>query len=178
MTGANTVSGDEHGDIVVSKVKAPNMFERAKEEFEAVIGVIHQHKSSRDESDKMEFKSEKPEDANKKQNMIRKAKEEIKSLFHSKEKPHHHKETHARNDDIDENTHVDEVKAPNVFERAKEEIEAVIDTIHPKKNEIDGSDSPKSSRSATPEKERAGFGCSIGKWLEKICAPWGDNKKD
>lgn len=36
-----------HGDIDVSKVKAPNMFERAKEEFDAVIGVIHQHKSSR-----------------------------------------------------------------------------------------------------------------------------------
>lgn len=36
-----------HGDIVLSKVKAPNMFERAKEEFDAVIGVIHQHKSSR-----------------------------------------------------------------------------------------------------------------------------------
>lgn len=30
-----------------SKVKAPNMFERAKEEFEAVIGAIHQQKGSR-----------------------------------------------------------------------------------------------------------------------------------
>uniref|UniRef100_A0A0D3B322 Uncharacterized protein n=2 Tax=Brassica oleracea var. oleracea TaxID=109376 RepID=A0A0D3B322_BRAOL len=110
--------------------------------------------------------------------MMRKAKEEIKSLFHSKEKPHHHKETHGRSDDIDENTHVDEVKAPNVFERAKEEIEAVIDTIHSKKKETDGSDSPKRSRSVSPEKERAGFGCSLGKGLEKICAPWGNNKND
>ncbi|KAH0896559.1 hypothetical protein HID58_046127 [Brassica napus] len=197
MTGANTVSGGEHGsdkkihgDIDVSKVKAPNMFERAKEEFDAVIGVIHQHKSSRDESDKMELKSEKTgsilfshKDAKKKRNMIRNAKEEIKSLFHSKEKPHRHhhhrKDSHGSSDDIDENTHVDEVKAPNVFDRSEEEIEAVvIDTIHPEKNEIDGSDSPKSSRSASLEKERAGFGCSLGKWLEKICAPWGDNKKD
>lgn len=121
--------------------------------------------------------------------MIRKAKEEIKSLFHHKEKPHrhhyHHKETHGRSEDINENTPVDEVKAPNVFERAKEEIEAVIDTIHPKKKGTeDGSDSPKPSdspkrsRSVSPEKERAGFGCSLGKGLEKICAPWGDNKKD
>ncbi|KAL0729171.1 hypothetical protein Bca4012_025264 [Brassica carinata] len=167
-------------DIVLSKVKAPNMFERAKEEFDAVIGVIHQHKSSRNESDKMEFKSEKTEDAKKKRDVIRKAKEEIKSLFHSKEKPHHHKETHARSDDIDENTHVDDVKAPNDFDRVNEEIEAVviINTIHPEKNDVDGSDSPKGSRSVSLEKERAGLGCSLGKWLEKICAPWGDNKKD
>lgn len=124
--------------------------------------------------------------------MIRKAREELKSLF-QKENPHrhhhhhhqvHHKETHGRSDDINENTPVDEVKAPNVLERAKEEIEAVIDTIHPKKDEADGSDSPKPSdspvrsRSVSPEKERAGLGCSLGKGLEKICSPWGDDKKD
>ncbi|CAG7910259.1 unnamed protein product [Brassica rapa] len=168
--------GDEHrSDIDESKVKAPNMFERAKEEIDAVIGAIHQRKSSRDESDKMEIKSEE------KPNMMRKAKEEIKSLFHSKEKPHrhhHHKETHGRSDDIDENTPVNEVKAPNVFERAKEEIEAVVETIHPRKNEADGSDSQKRSHSVSPEKERAGLGCSLGKGLEKICSPWGSNKKD
>lgn len=40
--------GDEHrSDIDESKVKAPNMFERAKEEIDAVIGAIHQRKSSR-----------------------------------------------------------------------------------------------------------------------------------
>ncbi|KAF8102636.1 hypothetical protein N665_0198s0329 [Sinapis alba] len=184
MTGHNTVSGDEHrSDIDESKVKAPNMFERAKEEFDAVIGAIHQRKSSRDESDQMEFKSEKQEGGKKKPNMMRKAKEEIKSLFHSKEKPHrfhhhHHKETHGRSDDIDENTPVNEVKAPNVFERAQEEIEAVIETIHPKKKEVDSSDSPKHARSVSPEKERAGLGCSLGKGLEKICSPWGGNKKD
>ncbi|CAH8381637.1 unnamed protein product [Eruca vesicaria subsp. sativa] len=185
MTGPNTVSGDEHrSDIDESKVKAPNMFERAKEEIDAVIGAIHQRKSSKDESDKMEFKSEKEEDGKKKPNVIRKAKEEIKSLFHSKEKPHrhhhhqHHKETHGRSDDIDENTPVNEVKAPNVFERVNEEIEAVIENIHPKKNEVDGSVSPKRSRSVSPEKERAGLGCSLGKGLEKICSPWGSNKKD
>ena len=42
------VLGDEHrSDIDESKVKAPNMFERAKEEIDAVIGAIHQRKSSR-----------------------------------------------------------------------------------------------------------------------------------
>ncbi|CDY64334.1 hypothetical protein HID58_088062 [Brassica napus] len=176
MTGPNTVSGDEHrSDIDESKVKAPNMFERAKEEIDAVIGAIHQRKSSRDESDKMEIKSEE------KPNVMRRAKEEIKSLFHSKEKPHrhhhhhHHKETHGRSDDIDENTPVNEVKAPNVFERAKEEIEAVVETIHPRKNEAGGSDSPKRSPSVSPDKERAGLGCSLGKGLEKICSPWGNH---
>ncbi|XP_023639325.1 DEAD-box ATP-dependent RNA helicase 42 isoform X2 [Capsella rubella] len=194
MTGVNTVSGDEDrsdkkipAEIDENKVKAPNMFERAKEEFDAVIGAIHQRKGSREESDKTEFRSEKP-DGKKKPNMIKKAREELRSLF-QKEKPHHHhhhhhKETHGTSDDINENTPVDEVKAPNVFERAKEEIEAVIETIHPKKNEAEGSDSPKScdshktSRSVSPEKERAGFGCSIGKGLEKICSPWADDKKD
>ncbi|CAN8248369.1 unnamed protein product [Cochlearia groenlandica] len=191
MTSVNTVSGDEdrmekkiNGDIDESKVKAPNMFERAKEEFDAVIGAIHQHKSSRDDSDKTEFKSEKPEDGKKKPNMMKKAKDELKSLFQSKEKLHrhhdHHKETHGKSDDINENTPVEEVKAPNVFERVNEEIEAVIDTIHHKKDkETDGSpDSPKAPRPVSPEKERAGFGCSLGKVLEKICSPWGDKKKD
>ena len=46
---------------------------------------------------------------------------------------HHHKETHGMSDDIDENTPIDEVKGPNVFQRAKEEVEALVQTIHPKK---------------------------------------------
>lgn len=35
--------------------------------------------------------------------------------------------------DIDENTSMDQVRAPNVFERVKEEIEALVETIHRKK---------------------------------------------
>ena len=42
------------------------------------------------------------------------------------------KETHGRRIDIDENTPLDEVKAPNVFERVKEEIEALVQTIQAK----------------------------------------------
>lgn len=64
-------------------------------------------------------------------NLIEKAKDGMESLKH---KPHHHKESHGRSDDIDENTPTSDVKAPNVFERAKEEIEAIIDVIHPKKD--------------------------------------------
>ncbi|PPD89243.1 hypothetical protein GOBAR_DD13805 [Gossypium barbadense] len=43
------------------------------------------------------------------------------------------KETHGRSDDIDEDTAVDDVKGPNVFERVKEEVEAIVGAIHPKK---------------------------------------------
>lgn len=38
--------------------------------------------------------------------------------------------THGNRTDIDENTPLSDVKAPNMFERAKEEIEAVVQTIH------------------------------------------------
>ena len=45
----------------------------------------------------------------------------------------HTNETHGTSTDISENTPVDKVKGPNVFERAKEEIEAIAEAIHPKK---------------------------------------------
>lgn len=41
---------------------------------------------------------------------------------------HLHREKHGKSDDIDD------VRGPNMFERAKEEIEALIETIHPKKD--------------------------------------------
>lgn len=53
--------------------------------------------------------------------------------MHSDNSHEHHKETHGVRNDIDENTPLDDVRAPNVFERAKEEVEALIQTIHPKK---------------------------------------------
>lgn len=45
-----------------------------------------------------------------------------------------HQETHGMQDDITEDTPVDDVKAPSVFERAKEEFEAIIDAVHHKKD--------------------------------------------
>lgn len=67
-------------------------------------------------------------------NIIERVKEEIEAISHTEKSPHHHKETHGRTDDIDENTPIDEVKGPNVFERVKEEIEALVGTILPKKD--------------------------------------------
>ncbi|XVE88692.1 hypothetical protein DITRI_Ditri19aG0089400 [Diplodiscus trichospermus] len=66
-------------------------------------------------------------------NIIERAKEEVEAIFHTDKKPHHHKETHGRSDDIDEETPIDDVKGPNVFERVKEEVEAIVGAIHPRK---------------------------------------------
>ncbi|KAG7014009.1 hypothetical protein SDJN02_24180 [Cucurbita argyrosperma subsp. argyrosperma] len=63
--------------------------------------------------------------------------EEIEAVGHHNESPHHHKETHGRSDDIDETTPAEEVKAPGVFGRVKEEIEAVVGEILPKKDSGD-----------------------------------------
>ncbi|CAA0816183.1 Unknown protein [Striga hermonthica] len=66
-------------------------------------------------------------------NVIEQAREGIESVIHGGKSPHHHKETHGTSDDIDESTPIDEVKGPSVFERVKEEIEAVLEAVHPKK---------------------------------------------
>ena len=66
-------------------------------------------------------------------NILERAKEEFDAVFNHDKTPRHHKETHGRNNDIDEGTSIDEVKAPCVFERVKEEIEAVVEVIHPNK---------------------------------------------
>lgn len=69
--------------------------------------------------------------------MIERAKEEVEAVAHRDESPHHHKETHGTSGDIDETTPVEAVKGPNVFQRAKEEIqavaEAIVELVHPKK---------------------------------------------
>ncbi|XVF74384.1 hypothetical protein PTKIN_Ptkin13bG0106200 [Pterospermum kingtungense] len=65
--------------------------------------------------------------------IIERAKEEVEAIIHHDKKPHHHKETHGRSDDIDGDTPMDDVKGPNVFERVKEEVEAIVGAIHPKK---------------------------------------------
>ncbi|MED6132903.1 hypothetical protein PIB30_023160 [Stylosanthes scabra] len=129
-------------------VKAPNVFERAKEEFQALSQVFHQKKEAHDTGNgnpmaESKFEHEIPSSPSDKKaksssaNLIAKAKEEIKSIIHNNKSKHHHqhhKETHGMNDDIDENTPANEVKGPNLFGRVKEEFEAVFQAIHPKKD--------------------------------------------
>ncbi|TQD68950.1 hypothetical protein C1H46_045517 [Malus baccata] len=110
--------------------------------------------------------------------LIGKAKEKIETMMHhekslknhdkethEKSPKHHTKETHGRSNDIDESIPIDHVKGPSVFERAKEEIEAIVEAIHPKKEE--------KNPVSTPKKE-GGFGVSIGRGLEKVCSPHGN----
>ncbi|KAG8376166.1 hypothetical protein BUALT_Bualt09G0035000 [Buddleja alternifolia] len=132
---------DIDANTEMSDVKAPNVFQRAKEEIEAILEAIHPKKESKSLGDSTTktkkdcLKSESHSEKNVK------AKEENESVTH---KPHHHhKETHGTSDDIDENTPIREVKGPNLFERAKEEIEALIHTIHPKKDSGDAVSSSK-----------------------------------
>ncbi|KAF8688818.1 hypothetical protein HU200_042148 [Digitaria exilis] len=108
-------SSDINENTSVDKVKGPILIERAKEEIEALAGAVQtkmEHHSSphvKDESHKED-----------KDGSLQKIKT-------------HTNETHGTSADISENTPVDKVKGPNVFERAKEEIEAIAEAIHPKK---------------------------------------------
>ncbi|CAH8381241.1 unnamed protein product [Eruca vesicaria subsp. sativa] len=49
----------------------------------------------------------------------------------------HEKETHGTSEDINEKTSVDDVKGPGVFGRMKEEVEAIVDAVTPKKSSVD-----------------------------------------
>ncbi|XP_062199784.1 uncharacterized protein LOC133902204 [Phragmites australis] len=112
-------SNDITKNTSVDKVKGPNLLERAKEEIEALAGAVHtkmEHHSSPSKKDESH-------------------KEDKEGNLHKIKT--HTNETHGTSNDISEDTPVDKVKGPNVFERAKEEIEAIVEAIHPKK----GSDS-------------------------------------
>ncbi|PUZ70475.1 hypothetical protein GQ55_2G233400 [Panicum hallii var. hallii] len=108
-------SSDINENTSVDDVKGPNLLERAKEEIEALAGAVHtkmEHHSSPHEKKDESHKEDKEGSLQK-----------IKT---------HTNETHGTSTDISEKTPVDKVKGPNVFERAKEEIEAIAEAIHPK----------------------------------------------
>ncbi|KAG5547181.1 hypothetical protein RHGRI_013003 [Rhododendron griersonianum] len=174
----------------INDVKAPNVFERVQEEMEALVQSIHpkkeakSHNSPSHETEKRAgtIKAEsKPDQPNfvspdspvaeqdvKAPNLIERAKEELEAIMHKQKSPkHHHKETHGKSDDINENTPISEIKGPNVFERAKEEVEALVQTIHPKKDSHNVASSPK----------KDGFRASIRKGLEKVCSPRGHKRE-
>ncbi|KAI4990834.1 hypothetical protein ZWY2020_039205 [Hordeum vulgare] len=111
-------SDDISEDTSVEKVRGPNLFERAKEEIEALVASVH---------DKMEHRSS---PCRKEGELHKDSKEHSEADMHKKT---HENETHGTSNDISEDTPVNKVKGPNVFERAKEEIEAIVEAIHPKK---------------------------------------------
>lgn len=68
-------------------------------------------------------------------NLAEREKEDFEAILHSQKSSwhHHDRETHGLDSGIDENTSLDDVKAPNVFERAKEEFQALAQVFHHKK---------------------------------------------
>ncbi|KAM7277380.1 hypothetical protein ACFE04_019246 [Oxalis oulophora] len=165
MKGVNEINESTPFD---HHVKGPNMFERAKEEIEAIVEAIHHRNESKTTE---ELDSKKNENGPKAPNLIERVKEEIEAIVHHDKSPRRHdKETHGRSDDIDENTAIDDIRGPSFFERAKEEFEAIVETIHHKKEESNNAMSP-------VEEERDSFGCSsLGRGLEKVCSPWGSKR--
>ncbi|KAK7411919.1 hypothetical protein VNO78_03363 [Psophocarpus tetragonolobus] len=137
------LNNDIDENTSIDDVRAPNVFERAKEEFQALAEVFHHKKKAstcdtRDEHQIDESTKHNQEPPNSPSaNIFVRTKEEIKAMIHNDKSHshyhHHHKETHGRNDDINESTPTNEVKGPNVYQRVKEEFEAVFQTIHPKK---------------------------------------------
>lgn len=133
----------------LEEVKAPNVFERAKEEIEAIVEAIHPKKESESgletkKEPKQDKADSKSENHGKSPKFIDIAKGKIGTIMHHDKSPKlHDKETHGTSDDIHKSTPVDRVKAPNVFRRAKEEIEAIVQTIHPKKEEKNRVSPPK-----------------------------------
>ncbi|OAY79060.1 uncharacterized protein LOC109704270 [Ananas comosus] len=122
-------SDDIDEDTPVNKVKGPNVFERAKEEIEALLETIQsKDEANRDSSEKKDAGKEVKEP-----NSGEKAKEESEgSMLKGKA---HTTETHGTSSDVDENTPIDKIKGPNVFERAMEEIEAIVEAIHPRRKD-------------------------------------------
>ncbi|KAI7724508.1 hypothetical protein M8C21_028989 [Ambrosia artemisiifolia] len=108
---------DIDADTPISEFKGPNIFYRAKEEIEAIVDSIQSKRESA---------------SPKKQS----------SLTDRGGSPSHRRETHGR-EDIDPDTPISEFKAPNIFHRAKEEIEAIVDTIHSKRESDRDAESPK-----------------------------------
>lgn len=81
---------------------------------------------------------------------------------------HENRESHGVSGGIDEKTSMDDVRAPNVFERAKEEFQALSEVLLHKKK-IPTSDirlsSPHSLHTSFYREKQTNFGCRKGTLL-------------
>lgn len=120
-----------------------------KEEIEALVQTIH----PKDETVAAESKGEKTESQSdstvKAAKVFERAKDEIEKMLHFNKT----KETHGQRDDIGEDTPLNEVKAPNLLERAVEEYEAFIQTIHSKKESLTFDKRDDTANTASMQKE-------------------------
>ncbi|GAB2219549.1 hypothetical protein Droror1_Dr00007186 [Drosera rotundifolia] len=223
------VSIDENTPI--REVKDPNIFERAKEEFDAVAQAVQQKKEfssdtslpvedespkvepeqgtngklhhfigkakeefhaivhkdrdgrSKETSEPLPIESESsPEKHGKTHQLIHRKKEELKSLLHLEKPPKenhvHQKETHGTSGSIDENTPLTEVKAPNVFERAKEEVQALVQTVHHSKKQAAVDPPPPPVPAPAPREKEEGCVFTLARGFQKVCAPWTIKKEE
>ncbi|PON84425.1 DEAD-box ATP-dependent RNA helicase [Trema orientale] len=118
------------------EVKTPNLFERAKEEIEAIIQNAekspHHHKETHGMRNDIDDKT--PLDDVRAPNVFERAKEEVEALIqtiHPKKEP----STHGRSDEDRKEGHKEakpnstsdtHVETPNFTEKTKEEIEQII----------------------------------------------------
>ncbi|KAK8610373.1 hypothetical protein V6N13_081532 [Hibiscus sabdariffa] len=113
-------------------VKAPNIFERAKEEIEAVIHTAKAkpfHKETNGKSKDIDENT--PLDDVKAPNVFERIKEEIEALvetIHQKKEPHTHgdERDHSEKEQPKHDKSENGVKSPSLFERAKEEIGSAL----------------------------------------------------
>ncbi|XP_024964247.1 uncharacterized protein LOC112504526 isoform X2 [Cynara cardunculus var. scolymus] len=139
-------------DTPISEFRGPSIFHRAKEEFEAIVDTIQSKKDS--DQDTRSPKKEGGPSKTKQDNI------EVKEETPKKKKLFiHHKETHGKGEDIDVDTPISEFRGPSIFHRAKEEIEAIVDTIQSKKDSDQDTPSPK---------KEGGFRATISKKLQTI----------
>lgn len=94
-------------------------------------------------------------------NLHDKSKEETEVDIHIVKEKVHKRETHGQSNDVDENTPLNKIKGPNIFQRAKEEIEAIAGTIH-----------PRTEPDLKPQEEtQENFRGFFARLFEKICSP-------
>ncbi|GMI94893.1 hypothetical protein like AT5G57000 [Hibiscus trionum] len=186
-------------------VKAPNIFERAKEEIEAVI-----HKETNGKS--MDIDETTPLGDVKAPNVFERVKEEFEALVQTiHQNKHAHQRDHSDKEQSKHDKPENGVKSPSLFERAKEEIGSVLHHekssnhhhkgTHGRSDDIDettplnevkapnvferakeeieaivGTIGSNDSDSDPASKEEGGFRHCLGVGLEKVCNPFGDKK--
>ncbi|KAF3960315.1 hypothetical protein CMV_014957 [Castanea mollissima] len=125
---------DQTTHFLSDEVKAPNLFERAKEEIEA---ILHSEKSPQHYEEthgkRNDIDENTPLDAVRAPNVFERAKEELEALVQTihpkKDSPTHERreettKTESKQDEADSLSE-NNIQGPNFIEKAKEKIEAI-----------------------------------------------------
>ncbi|KAF2302711.1 hypothetical protein GH714_001346 [Hevea brasiliensis] len=128
MAGSKQVSDDQILWLAMAdeNVKVPNVFERAKEEIQAVMhsDILHRHREETHGTSNYIDENTSLDDV-KAPNVFERAKEEIEALIQTIH-PKEESENHSKGDQSVQFESENDVKPTNLIERAKEEIEVII----------------------------------------------------